>query len=175
MSGATVPAPGQPGAPVTFEGRRWRPGLSFHIKRHALTDIGSELGEPGGPWRRPQGARERRRLAVAGHPEHRAERQPKQPADHRERPLARPVSEALRPASRPGHEPAHWLACRAAYRPVTTAVASGHEALAWLQENPCDCIVLDLGLTDMSGFELLDHMKRSPTSGCSPNNASPFA
>ena len=45
----------------------------------------------------------------------------------------------------------------------TTAVATGQEALAALQEGSFDCIVLDLGLTDMSGFELLEHMKRSPT------------
>src|SRR5262249_17477047 len=111
MSRATAPAAGQPGAlpatgqrvaPVTFEGRRWRRGLSFHIKRHALTDIGGELREPAGSWRRPQGARERRRLAVAGHAEHRAEYQPEQPANHREGPSARPVRAALRPASPSG-------------------------------------------------------------------------
>ena len=48
-----LPAPGQSGAPVIFEGRRWRPGLSFHIKRHALADIGGEFGQPAGPGRRP--------------------------------------------------------------------------------------------------------------------------
>src|SRR5689334_6167480 len=154
MSGATVPAPGQsgalpapgqPGAPMTFEGRRWRPGLSFHIKRHALTDIGGELGEPAGPWRRAQGAGERRRFAVAGYAKHRAEYQPEPSADHRECPLARPVSAALRPALRPGPGLGHWLACRVApgcaripsaqripYARAAAQVRGLRVALAWL-------------------------------------------
>jgi CheY-like chemotaxis protein/signal transduction histidine kinase len=44
----------------------------------------------------------------------------------------------------------------------TTAVATGAEAMAALESQACDCLVLDLGLSDMSGFELLEKMKESP-------------
>ncbi|CAN5728527.1 HAMP domain-containing protein [soil metagenome] len=44
----------------------------------------------------------------------------------------------------------------------TTAVATGEEALAAMSAQPFDCLVLDLGLSDMTGFELLERMKDDP-------------
>jgi CheY-like chemotaxis protein len=44
----------------------------------------------------------------------------------------------------------------------TTAVATGAEALEALESQVFDCLVLDLGLSDMSGFQLLERMKESP-------------
>ena len=38
---------------------------------------------------------------------------------------------------------------------ASTAVSTGEEALAALQAEPFDCIVLDLGVPDMTGFELI--------------------
>jgi CheY-like chemotaxis protein/HAMP domain-containing protein len=40
-----------------------------------------------------------------------------------------------------------------------TAVGSAEEALAVLEETRFDCMVVDLGLRDMSGFELLERVK----------------
>ncbi|MBI5093824.1 MAG: response regulator, partial [Candidatus Hydrogenedentes bacterium] len=39
--------------------------------------------------------------------------------------------------------------------------ATGGEAIAALDHTPIDCIVLDVGLPDMSGFDLLEHIDRS--------------
>ncbi|MGI8497388.1 MAG: response regulator, partial [Gemmatimonadaceae bacterium] len=44
-----------------------------------------------------------------------------------------------------------------------TAVGSAEEALRELERTRFDCMVLDLGLRDMSGFELLERVKNDPT------------
>ncbi|HMM12583.1 MAG TPA: response regulator [Bacteroidales bacterium] len=42
------------------------------------------------------------------------------------------------------------------------AVDSGEAALELLQNEAFDCLILDLGLKGMSGFELLEHIKKNP-------------
>jgi HAMP domain-containing protein/CheY-like chemotaxis protein/signal transduction histidine kinase len=37
---------------------------------------------------------------------------------------------------------------------------NGHKALTMLREQPADCVVLDLKLPDMTGFELLEHIRQ---------------
>jgi signal transduction histidine kinase/CheY-like chemotaxis protein len=44
----------------------------------------------------------------------------------------------------------------------STGVATGTDALAALQAEPFDCMVLDLFLPDMSGFELIHKIRRKP-------------
>jgi HAMP domain-containing protein/CheY-like chemotaxis protein/GAF domain-containing protein len=41
-------------------------------------------------------------------------------------------------------------------------VGTGASALQFLREHPCDCIVLDLRLPDMSGIEVLGHLRGDP-------------
>ncbi|MBA2732155.1 MAG: response regulator, partial [Acidobacteria bacterium] len=43
---------------------------------------------------------------------------------------------------------------------LTTAVETGEEALALLREEPFDCMVLDLKLPDMTGFELIEKIQK---------------
>jgi len=50
----------------------------------------------------------------------------------------------------------------------TTVVTTGKEALAAIESEKYDCLVLDLGLPDMSGTELLERIKNSPTSRSLP-------
>jgi CheY-like chemotaxis protein len=40
---------------------------------------------------------------------------------------------------------------------------TGKEALAMLREHPCDCVVLDLRLPDMTGFEVLESIRADDT------------
>ena len=44
----------------------------------------------------------------------------------------------------------------------TTTVSSGESALVTLAEKPYDCVVLDLRLPGMSGFELIEQIKANP-------------
>jgi HAMP domain-containing protein/CheY-like chemotaxis protein/signal transduction histidine kinase len=44
----------------------------------------------------------------------------------------------------------------------TIGVSTGKEALEEIEQKPIDCVVLDLGLPDMSGFELIDEVKKNP-------------
>jgi len=44
----------------------------------------------------------------------------------------------------------------------STAVGTGAEALNILRSHHFDCMVLDLGLPDMSGFELIEQIKQEP-------------
>jgi signal transduction histidine kinase/CheY-like chemotaxis protein/HAMP domain-containing protein len=45
----------------------------------------------------------------------------------------------------------------------TTAVGTGKEALRWLNERRFDCMVLDLKLPDMTGFELIEQLQTDPS------------
>ena len=46
---------------------------------------------------------------------------------------------------------------------IVTAVMSGKEAIVRLQAKTYDCMVLDIGLPDMTGFELLERLRQDET------------
>jgi len=50
----------------------------------------------------------------------------------------------------------------------TTVVATGREALAAIESTKYDCMILDLGLPDMTGTELIEQIKNLPTSRAMP-------
>ncbi len=51
---------------------------------------------------------------------------------------------------------------------ASTAVGTGAAALEALKSERFDCIVLDLGLPDMNGFELIEQIKKEPNLGYLP-------
>jgi len=54
-------------------------------------------------------------------------------------------------------------------RDVTISVAStGREAIELLEKESFDSIILDIGLSDMSGFDLLEHMRQTDTATHTP-------
>jgi HAMP domain-containing protein/signal transduction histidine kinase/CheY-like chemotaxis protein len=53
----------------------------------------------------------------------------------------------------------HIVDLMAVVQARTIAVATGEEALALLEDHAFDCVVLDLGLPGLSGWEVIDHIR----------------
>jgi HAMP domain-containing protein/signal transduction histidine kinase/CheY-like chemotaxis protein len=53
----------------------------------------------------------------------------------------------------------HIVELMASVQARTVAVATGEEALALLEDQAFDCVVLDLGLPGLSGWEVIDHIR----------------
>ncbi|HEY3196206.1 MAG TPA: response regulator, partial [Candidatus Dormibacteraeota bacterium] len=51
---------------------------------------------------------------------------------------------------------------------MTTAVSSGEEALAALQTKKFDCVVIDLGLPGVTGWQVIDHVRNDPALRSTP-------
>ncbi len=51
---------------------------------------------------------------------------------------------------------------------ATTAVSTGAQALESIRTQSYDCVVIDLGLPDMSGFELIEQIKQQPNGEALP-------
>src|SRR5206468_6870484 len=49
-----------------------------------------------------------------------------------------------------------------------TVVGTGEEALTTIEDNPFDCVVLDLRLPDMTGFDVLERLRDTSTIGDLP-------
>jgi len=51
---------------------------------------------------------------------------------------------------------------------TATAVATGEEAVAALESRMFDCVVIDLGLPGMSGWQVIDHVRSTPSLRSTP-------
>jgi signal transduction histidine kinase/HAMP domain-containing protein/CheY-like chemotaxis protein len=62
----------------------------------------------------------------------------------------------------------HIVDLMAAVQARTIAVGTGEEALALLEDQAFDCVVLDLGLPGLSGWDVIDHIRNHKTLRSTP-------